>query len=83
MQPRFRFRSGKRALRLLGHPRFRAAYDFMCLRAAAGEELGDDCQWWTQIQEQAPEEQRRMTAGGPKRPRRRRRTKPRAQDVGV
>ena len=28
---------GRRALRLLDHPRFRAAYDFLLLRAAAGE----------------------------------------------
>ena len=30
-------REGRRALRLLDHPRFRAAYDFLLLRAAAGE----------------------------------------------
>src|SRR5690606_27115785 len=37
LQPRFEFREGRRALRLLDHPRFRAAYDFLLLRAAAGE----------------------------------------------
>ena len=37
LQPRFERREGRRALRLLDHPRFRAAYDFMVLRAAAGE----------------------------------------------
>src|SRR5690606_6188951 len=37
LQPRFERRAGRRALRLLDHPRFRAAYDFLLLRAAAGE----------------------------------------------
>ena len=37
LQTRFERRSGRRALRLLEHPRFRAAYDFLLLRAAAGE----------------------------------------------
>ncbi|MDB5988137.1 MAG: pcnB [Nevskia sp.] len=51
LQPRFANRSGGRAKRLLTHPRFRAAYDFLLLRAHAGEpgaaELAD---WWTQAQ---------------------------------
>lgn len=51
LQPRFMNRSGKRPKRLYAHPRFRAAYDFLCLRAAAGEDLRDDCQWWTEFQE--------------------------------
>ncbi|MBB6091451.1 poly(A) polymerase [Povalibacter uvarum] len=56
MQPRFNMRSGRRALRLLDHPRFRAAYDFLLLRVAAGDadpELGD---WWTEIQSLPAEE---------------------------
>ncbi|MEA3411282.1 MAG: polynucleotide adenylyltransferase PcnB [Pseudomonadota bacterium] len=55
LQPRFRTRTGKRPMRLLDHPRFRAAYDFMCLREAAGEDLEGSCEWWTQIQELDPE----------------------------
>ncbi len=51
LQPRFVNRSGGRAKRLLTHPRFRAAYDFLLLRAQSGEpgtvELAD---WWTQAQ---------------------------------
>jgi poly(A) polymerase len=51
MQPRFENRRGARAKRLLTHPRFRAAYDFLLLRAHAGEPgaqaLAD---WWTQAQ---------------------------------
>ncbi len=51
MQPRFKYRRGKRPMRLLQHPRFRAAYDFMCLRSRSDDSLKEDCDWWTQLQE--------------------------------
>ena len=44
MQPRFEARTGRKPFRLLTHPRFRAAYDFMLLRCESGElsaELGE------------------------------------------
>ena len=50
LQPRFERRDGRKALALLNHPRFRAAYDLLVLRAAAGavpQELAD---WWTEVQ---------------------------------
>lgn len=50
MQLRFLGRGGRRPFRLLEHPRFRAAYDFMLLRCESGEidiELG---QWWEAFQ---------------------------------
>lgn len=50
LQPRFDIRSGRRSLRLLEHPRFRAAYDFLLLRAAAGEVEQSVADWWTEIQ---------------------------------
>jgi poly(A) polymerase len=37
---------GKRAQRLLDHPRLRAAWDFLCLRRDAGEDLAETCDWW-------------------------------------
>ncbi|MFW5970183.1 MAG: polynucleotide adenylyltransferase PcnB [Halofilum sp. (in: g-proteobacteria)] len=37
---------GKRAQRLLDHPRLRAAWDFLCLRRDAGEDLASTCDWW-------------------------------------
>ena len=46
MQPRFEIRIGRKPFRLITHPRFRAAYDFMLLRCESGElntELGE---WW-------------------------------------
>lgn len=51
MQGRFQFKNTRRVMGFLDHRRFRAAYDFMCLRAQAGEIMPDDCEWWTLIQE--------------------------------
>ncbi|MDN5937145.1 MAG: polynucleotide adenylyltransferase PcnB [Salinisphaera sp.] len=61
LQPRFHRQRGKAPARLMAHPRFRAAYDFLLLRAQAGEESADLARWWTEIQEehQAPVEPRR------------------------
>ncbi len=75
LQLRFRYRSGKRPYRFLEHPRFRAAYDFLCLRARAGEDVGEACQWWTHFQEAGIEQRAAMTRGGRKRPARRRRAR--------
>jgi len=36
---------------LLQHPRFRAAYDFLCLRAGEDKQLNEIAQWWTEIQD--------------------------------
>ena len=35
---------------ILEHPRFRAAYDFLAIRAEVGEADTDLVQWWTEIQ---------------------------------
>jgi poly(A) polymerase len=51
MQARFSQTRGKRPLKLLTHPRFRAAYDFMLLRAASGEADPELAAWWTEFQE--------------------------------
>lgn len=50
MQPRFEQRHANRAKRLMAHPRFRAAYDFLLLRALCGEAPQDLADWWTQAQ---------------------------------
>ncbi len=78
LQPRFEQRGGQRPFRLLEHPRFRAAYDFLLLRCEAGEldtELGD---WWTRFQEANDTERTGMLQAdnGPKPRRRRKRRKP-------
>ena len=74
MQPRFEQRGGKRPLRLLGHPRFRAGYDFLLLRAESGEADPELAQWWTQFQESDEGERAGMArANSSAKPRRRRR----------
>jgi poly(A) polymerase len=50
LQPRFNRRSGVKSLSLLQHPRFRAAYDFLLLRAQAGVADPELAKWWTDIQ---------------------------------
>lgn len=82
MQPRLERRSGRRADQLLEHPRFRAAYDLLLLREAAGEQtqgLGD---WWTGYQDANEDQRRQMirelgSEGSGKRSRGRRKRKPR------
>lgn len=54
MQARFARRSGKQPERLLEHKRFRAAYDFLLLRAAVGEAPQELAQWWTDFQAADP-----------------------------
>lgn len=56
LQARFRHHDLRRANTLFGNPRFRAAYDFLCLRAEAGEPVKEDAEWWTDFQQAAPEE---------------------------
>ncbi len=58
LQTRFHYRKGRRVMAVFEHPKFRAAYDFLCLRAQAGEDVGADCTWWTEFQQQ-PENQQR------------------------
>jgi poly(A) polymerase len=57
LQPRFNRRSGVKALSLLQHPRFRAAYDFLLLRAQVGAADPELAKWWTDIQ-LLPQEER-------------------------
>ena len=51
LQPRFENLNPKRIYRLLGHPRFRAAYDFLLLRNRQGEIDNDLAQWWIKFVE--------------------------------
>lgn len=50
MQPRFETIRGKRAVKLLEHRRFRAAYDFMKLRAKCGDFDPELANFWTNVQ---------------------------------
>ena len=77
-QARLKRRNGKRAIRLMEMPRFRAAYDFLLLRVESGEEeLAALANWWTEYQDSDEERRRNMardvpSVGGKKRRRRRR-----------
>lgn len=71
LQYRFPKRYGKRPFKILEHPRFRAAYDFLLLRCDAGEEDAELGQWWTQFQSCDESEQEAMLT--PEKPKRRRR----------
>ena len=84
LQHRLEQRGGKRSLRLLTHPRFRASYDFLLLRAESGEVDQELADWWTRLQEVDEEERSQMVnaigSGDKKRRRRRRpRKKPAAE----
>jgi poly(A) polymerase len=51
LQPRFAQRQRRRVFRLLSHPRFRAAFDFLVLRLAASDEHAGDVEFWREAQQ--------------------------------
>jgi len=84
LQIRLTMRQGKRGLRLLSHPKFRAGYDFLLLRAESGEVDVDLATWWTDFQVVSEAEQQKMVnalAPTTKPRKRRRRRKPAAKKV--
>lgn len=76
MQPRFERRSGNGPFTLVEQPRFRAGFDFLRLRADAGEIEAESADWWEDFALGTPEErdgliqsakasgQRRVAAAG-------------------
>ena len=56
LQPRLEHPRGRRALRLVELPRFRAAYDLLLLRAQVGMASADVARWWTELQSANPEQ---------------------------
>jgi poly(A) polymerase len=64
LQPRFDRvldgRGGRTAIKLLEHPRFRAAYYFMLLRAESGEIDIAIAKWWTDFIDADPEARNEM-----------------------
>lgn len=60
MQPRFEARAGRKPFRLLTHPRFRAAYDFLLLRCESGELDENIGLWWKDFQNASPENREHM-----------------------
>ncbi len=76
MQLRLARKNRKRAESLMAHPRFRAAYDFLLLREAAGEQLGGLGDWWTAMQAGRPDTASTEPESRPRRRRRRPRKRP-------
>lgn len=77
MQHRLERTRGKRAMRVLHHPKFRAAYDFLLLRARQDESLEELADFWTRAQKERKDEP-------PPKPRRRPpRRRPRARRSGA
>jgi poly(A) polymerase len=60
LQPRFEKRAGRAPQRLIEQPRFRAAWDFLVLRAESGEIDGELAEWWRRFQEVDHEEREAM-----------------------
>ena len=77
LQLRLEDMGGRRSRRMLSHPRFRAAYDFLLLRAEAGEVPVATGEWWTKFQEDNPQDGVQKTT--PARPRKRRRRRSKAK----
>ena len=89
LQPRFEQIQRKRVFRLMAHPRFRAAFDFLLLRADESTAMRELGQWWAHAQllpqdvlsaalpvgggSHASDNAPMPSAGRPPRPRRRRR----------
>lgn len=82
LQTRLAVTGGKRPLRLLAHPRFRAGYDFLLLRGddPAAAALG---QWWTQFLAMDETARQQLLEGVKPKPRRRRRSGPRKKTAAA
>tara|TARA_R110002049_G_scaffold78774_19_gene200596 strand:- start:1128 stop:2450 length:1323 start_codon:yes stop_codon:yes gene_type:complete len=86
LQPRFLVTQGRRAMNLLEHRRFRAAYDFMMLLCEVGAVENQIGEFWTEVQT-LPEAERAKRFGvnakpSAKKGRKRRRRKKAASDAG-
>ena len=83
LQPRFELLNGRRAVKLLEHRRFRAAYDFMLLRSEVGQFDVEAAKFWTDVQTQTSSERaasfKLQAKPAKKRPPRRRRRRKKTQ----
>jgi poly(A) polymerase len=55
LQPRFEQIQRKRVFRLMAHPRFRAAFDFLLLRGDESPAMRELGQWWAHAQQLPPD----------------------------
>ncbi|MBH1930526.1 polynucleotide adenylyltransferase PcnB [Serratia rubidaea] len=81
LQLRLSRRQGKRAHKLMEHPKFRAAYDLLALRAQVenNPEMQRLAEWWAEFQDATPASQKTMlgSLGEDPAPRRSRQRRPR------
>ncbi len=84
LQQRLPKRFGRRAYVSMEHARFRAAYDFLCMRAEIEDgDLPELADWWTEFQDADSQQRKAMVAalrneGGARRRRPAKRRKPKA-----
>ena len=86
LQPRFEHTRGKRAMNLLHHRRFRAAYDFMMLLSEVGQFDREKAKFWSDVQSQSSEQRAAsfdVASAGKGRQRRRRRPRGRSRKPDV
>jgi poly(A) polymerase len=79
LQPRFEKRAGRAPFRLVEQSRFRAAWDFLRLRAESGEAEAELADWWAAFEQAGNAEREDMLkpeTNGTKKRRRRRGNKP-------
>lgn len=69
LQNRLERRAGSKCMALLHHPRFRAAYDFLIIRAMTGDVEESIATWWTEFQD-ADEDTREVMLAPLNKPRR-------------
>ncbi len=82
LQPRFERRGGRAPFRLVEQARFRAAWDFLRLRAESGEAPQELADWWAAFEQAGNAEREDMLKPdtGPKKRRRRRGSKKSAEN---
>lgn len=79
LQYRLLQRTPKRVFSALNHPKFRAGYDLLALRAMAGEDLQPAVDWWTQFQAAEKSEQQILLKALPKKHKRKKRKTPKKE----
>ncbi len=82
LQPRFEKRGGRAPFRLIEQERFRAAWDFLRLRAESGEAPQELADWWAAF-EQAGNAEREAMLKPDTGPKKRRRRRSNAKKTGV
>jgi poly(A) polymerase len=82
LQVRLKRTNGSRPIRLIQHPKFRAGYDFLLLRAATDGSDKQLAQWWTEfIAKQGPVQSEVVTQPRSKRRRRNRHRTPKSSNT--